>query len=89
VKIVGPYSDERRIGVVSFVVDGMHPHEVAHILDEASAIMVRSGEHCCMPLMQHLGLESGTVRVSTYLYNNPEEVDILIATIEEISRKVS
>jgi len=89
VKIIGPYSDERRIGVVSFVVDGMHPHEVAHILDEASAIMVRSGEHCCMPLMQHLGLESGTVRVSTYLYNNPEEVDILIATIEEISRKVS
>ncbi|EHQ36483.1 aminotransferase class V-fold PLP-dependent enzyme [Methanoplanus limicola] len=89
VKIVGPYFDERRIGVVSFVMDGMHPHEVAHILDEASAIMVRSGEHCCMPLMQHLGLESGTVRVSTYLYNNPEEVDMLTATIEEISRKVS
>lgn len=89
VKVVGPDADGERIGVVSFTVEGMHPHEVAHILDEAAAVLVRSGDHCCMPLMRHLGLRHGTVRASPYLYNTAEEIDVLIATVEEISRMVS
>ncbi|QYZ80342.1 cysteine desulfurase [Methanofollis formosanus] len=88
VTVFGPDDPKKRIGVVSFVVDGMHPHDVAHILDEAAGIMVRSGEHCCMPLMRHLGLAHGTVRASLYLYNTAEEVDLLLAAVEEITRTV-
>lgn len=88
VSIYGPVDNKNRIGVVSFNIQGMHSHEVAHILDEAAAIMVRSGDHCCQPLMKHLGLEQGTVRASLYLYNTEEEIDLLIATVEEIARRL-
>ena len=47
---------DRRVGVISFTVDGFHPHEVAQRLDEMADIMVRSGHHCCIPLMERLGL---------------------------------
>ncbi|MDD1717737.1 MAG: aminotransferase class V-fold PLP-dependent enzyme [Methanoregulaceae archaeon] len=75
-----------RIGVVSFTVDGMDPHEVAAMLDEMADIMVRSGHHCCMPLMERLGLPRGTVRASLYLYNTRDEVDLLISTVEQIAK---
>ncbi|WMW21133.1 cysteine desulfurase [Methanolobus mangrovi] len=88
VTVYGPENIHERIGVVSFNVEGMHPHEVAHILDEGAAIMTRSGEHCCQPLMNHMGLESGTVRASLYLYNTDEEVDLLIDTMEELTRRL-
>ncbi|SFM91974.1 aminotransferase class V-fold PLP-dependent enzyme [Methanolobus profundi] len=88
VTVYGPEDDKDRIGVVSFNVDGLHPHEVAHILDEGAGIMVRSGEHCCHPLMDHLGLEGGTVRASLYLYNTEEEVDRLIDTMKELARRL-
>lgn len=86
VTVYGPQDIKNRIGVVSFTVDRIHPHEVAYLLDERAAILVRSGDHCCIPLMKHLGLENGTVRASLYLYNTLEEVDLLIETIEEIAR---
>jgi cysteine desulfurase/selenocysteine lyase len=86
VTVYGPGASDRRIGVVSFTVDGLHPHEVAHILDEAAAIMVRSGEHCCKPLMKHLGLPNGTVRASVHVYNTTGDIDRLISTVEEITR---
>ncbi len=88
VTVCGSVSDHNRIGVVSFNVEGLHSHEVAHILDEGAGIMVRSGEHCCHPLMEHLGLENGTVRASLYLYNTEEEVDLLIDTMEELTRRL-
>jgi cysteine desulfurase/selenocysteine lyase len=88
IKIHGPENLKNRIGVVSFTIDKIHPHEIAYLLDEKAAILVRSGDHCCIPLMKHLGLENGTVRASLYLYNNLEEIDLLIETIEEISRMV-
>jgi len=75
-----------RIGVVSFTVDGLHPHEVAQRLDESAEILVRSGYHCCQPLMERLGLFDGTVRASLGLYNTEEEVDMLVATLEEMTR---
>lgn len=86
VNIYGPLKN--RIGVVSFNIEQMHSHEVAHILDEAANIMVRSGDHCCQPLMQHLGLDQGTVRVSLYIYNTQEEIELLLATVEEITRRL-
>lgn len=75
-----------RIGVVSFTVDGFHPHEVAQMLDESADILVRSGHHCCQPLVEYLGLPEGTVRASLGLYNTEEEIDMLVATLEEITR---
>jgi cysteine desulfurase/selenocysteine lyase len=86
VHVYAPGQPVSRIGVVSFTVEGFHPHEVAQQLDEPAEIMVRSGHHCCQPLMEHLGLPDGTVRVSLALYNTIHEVDMLIATLEEITR---
>jgi len=74
--------------VVSFNIKGIHPHEVAYLLDERAGILVRSGDHCCIPLMRYLGLENGCVRVSLYLYNTIEEIDLLLETIEAITHMV-
>ena len=75
-----------RGSVVSFTVEGLLPHEVALMLDQASGICVRSGHHCCIPLMKHLGLKYGTVRASLYLYNTVDEIEKLLATLEQIAR---
>ncbi|MFA4876031.1 MAG: aminotransferase class V-fold PLP-dependent enzyme [Methanoregula sp.] len=75
-----------RVGVVSFTIDGLHPHEIAQRVDEMADIMIRSGHHCCIPLMQRLGLEDGTARVSLGPYNTPGDADLFLATIEEIVR---
>jgi cysteine desulfurase/selenocysteine lyase len=86
IHVFAPLKPERRIGVVSFTVDGSHPHEVAQHLDEAADIMVRSGHHCCQPLMDHLGLPDGTVRASLASYTTTDEIDLLLATLEELTR---
>jgi cysteine desulfurase/selenocysteine lyase len=86
VHVYAPSQPIPRIGVVSFTVDGMHPHEVAQQLDETADIMVRSGHHCCQPLMAHLRLPEGTVRASLALYNTEYEIDLLLATLEELTR---
>jgi cysteine desulfurase/selenocysteine lyase len=75
----------QRIGVVSFTIEGFHPHEVAQALDENADIMVRSGHHCCMPLMERLGLREGTVRASLSVYSTRDEVDTLLAAVKEIA----
>ncbi len=86
VRVYAPDSPLTRVGVVSFTVDGFHPHEIAQQLDELADIMVRSGHHCCQPLMEVLGLPEGTVRASIGLYNTDHEIDLLIATLEELVR---
>jgi len=86
VRLYVPEKPGQRVGVVSFTVDGLHPHEVAQRLDEMADIMVRSGHHCCIPLMEWLGLPDGTVRVSLGPYNSAEDIDLFLATIEEITR---
>jgi cysteine desulfurase/selenocysteine lyase len=86
VHVYAPNPPVPRIGVVSFTLDGFHPHEVAKQLDETADIMVRSGHHCCQPLMEQLGLPEGTVRASLALYNTEHEIDMLIATLEELTR---
>ena len=75
-----------RIGVVSFTIDGVHPQEAAQMLDEDADIMVRSGHHCCQPLMEHLNLPEGTVRASMAAFTTEHEIDLLIAAVDEISR---
>ncbi len=86
VEIYGPRDTKDRGGVVSFNVQGLMPQEVAMMLDHASNIMVRSGHHCCIPLMRHLGMKYGTVRASLYLYNTEDEIDQLLAALEQIAR---
>lgn len=75
VRVFGPPA-ERRGGLVSFDVEGVHPHDVAQILDRED-IAVRAGHHCTQPVMDHFGI-SATTRASVYLYNLPEEIDRLV-----------
>jgi cysteine desulfurase/selenocysteine lyase len=86
VHVYAPEKPADRIGVVSFTVDGLHPHEVAQQVDESADILLRSGHHCCQPLVTSLGLPEGTVRASLGLYNTDEEIDMLVATLAEITR---
>ncbi|MHC1610649.1 MAG: aminotransferase class V-fold PLP-dependent enzyme [Candidatus Methanospirareceae archaeon] len=88
VQVYGSTNPEERVGVVSFTINGLHPHEIALMLDEESDILVRSGHHCCMPLMHYLGLEDGTVRASLYLYNTVEEVNTFLETVGRIAKAV-
>jgi len=86
VEIYGSLNSKERIGVVSFNIKGLNPHDVALMLDEDSNIMVRSGHHCCIPLMKYFGLKEGAVRVSFYLYNTEEEVERFLETVKEIAK---
>jgi cysteine desulfurase / selenocysteine lyase len=84
VRVFGPPADQRA-GIVSFEVEGIHPHDVAQILD-SDGVAVRAGHHCNQPLMAKLGVPA-TSRASFYLYTIPEEIDRLVAGIEK-ARKV-
>ena len=75
VRTYGPPA-ERRAGIVSFNVDGIHPHDVAQILD-MDGVAIRAGHHCCQPLMDRLDV-AATNRASFYLYTLPEEIDRLV-----------
>ena len=72
----------KRAGIVSFDVDGVHPHDVAQILD-LDGIAIRAGHHCCQPLMTKLGV-AATNRASFYLYTVPEEIDRLAAGLLKV-----
>ena len=74
IKLYGPPPD-RRAGIVSFNMDGIHPHDVAQVLDW-EGVAIRAGHHCCQPLMARLGV-AATNRASFYLYTVPEEIDRL------------
>jgi cysteine desulfurase / selenocysteine lyase len=74
VTLYGP-PPERRAGIVSFNLEGVHPHDVAQVLD-MDGVAIRAGHHCCQPLMAKLGV-AATNRASFYLYTVPDEVDRL------------
>ncbi len=84
-KIYGPVA-ERRGGLVSFSMEGVHNHDVSAMLD-AQGIAVRGGHHCAMPLARLLGI-AGTTRASFYLYNTAEEIEKLAAALETVSGKM-
>ena len=79
VKVIGPTDLIDRGGVVSFVIDGVHPHDVGQVLDQYG-IAVRTGHHCAWPLMRKLN-QVGTTRASFHLYNTESDVEKLLATI--------
>ncbi len=83
VRILGPPPEEKA-GIVSFVIDGIHAHDVAQILDRRG-IAIRAGHHCAMPLHQRYRVMA-TNRASYYLYNTAEEVEKLALAITEVKR---
>ena len=86
VRVLGhaPGAGSERAAVVSLVIDGSHPHDVATILDE-QGIAIRAGHHCAQPLMERLGVPA-TVRASFGMYNTHEEVDRLTTGLHEVRR---
>jgi cysteine desulfurase/selenocysteine lyase len=82
-RILGP-APERKGGMVTFAMDGIHPDDVSKALD-LQGIAVRAGHHCAMPLHEHLGLTAST-RASFYLYNTPAEVSRLAVGLREARR---
>ncbi len=85
VTIYGPSQASKRTGVVSFDLEGVHPHDVAQILDE-TGIAVRAGHHCTQVLHERLGVRA-TVRLSMALYNTLEEIDSAVSALANV-RKV-
>ncbi len=86
VRTYGPPA-ERRAGIVSFNVDGIHPHDIAQILD-MDGVAIRAGHHCCQPLMDRLDV-AATNRASFYLYTLPEEIDRLVDGVHRARRLLS
>ena len=82
VTLYGPRDVKKRTGVVSFTIEGAHPHDIASILD-VKGICIRSGHHCAQPLMERFDLPA-TARASFYIYNDFEDVDALTAGIKEV-----
>lgn len=81
VRLFGPAD---AAGIVSFAVDGVHPHDVGTILDEAG-VAIRAGHHCAQPLMEALGVEA-TARASFGVYNRAADIDALVKGIERVTR---
>ena len=80
VRLIG--TAREKAGVLSFVMDGIHPHDIGTILDQ-EGIAVRTGHHCAQPLMERFGVPA-TARASFALYNTMEEVDALVAGLEKV-----
>jgi cysteine desulfurase/selenocysteine lyase len=79
VKVIGPQDMKDRGGVVSFTIDGVHPHDVGQVLDQYG-VAVRTGHHCAWPLMRKLNLV-GTTRASFHLYSDSRDVQALLEAV--------
>lgn len=82
VKILGTKNIKNRAGVVSFEIDGVHPHDAASLFD-SHGIAIRAGNHCAQPLMRYMGINS-TCRASFYFYNSKGDIDKFIEAIKAI-----
>jgi cysteine desulfurase/selenocysteine lyase len=82
INIIGPKDGNKRCGIVTFTVDGVHPHDVATLLSEEH-IAIRAGHHCAQPLGQYLG-QTATARASLYFYNTEEEADCFLEKIAKL-----
>ncbi len=80
-RIVGP---PERAGIISFVIDGMHPHDIAELLNRDN-VCIRAGHHCAQPLMRRLGV-AATARASFYVYNDENDVEMLAEALESAKR---
>jgi cysteine desulfurase / selenocysteine lyase len=78
--VLGPLDATQRGGAIAFEIDGVHPHDIAQVLD-SRGIAVRAGHHCAKPAHARFGVQSST-RMSSYLYTTPREIDALVAGLE-------
>jgi len=78
-RVAGPPDAERRGGLVSFTIEGMHPHDIAELADRGG-VCIRAGHHCAQPLMRCLGV-SATARASVGVYNEPADIDALVEAL--------
>ncbi len=81
VRLLGP---DDSAGILSFAMEGVHPHDIGTILDE-SRVAIRAGHHCAQPLMAHLGIDS-TARASFGVYNGPRDIAALVRGLERVRR---
>lgn len=84
--ILGAKEAEKHHGILSFTLEGVHPHDIASVLD-ANHIAVRAGQHCAQPLLMHLGVSSAA-RASIAFYNTEEEIEVFIKSLRQIRRKM-
>jgi cysteine desulfurase / selenocysteine lyase len=80
IRLIGTATE--KAGVLSFLLDGIHPHDIGTILDQ-EGIAIRTGHHCAQPVMQRFGI-AATARASFALYNTREEVDALVEGIQKV-----
>ena len=80
VRLIG--TARRKAGVLSFLVDGVHPHDAGTVMDQ-EGIAVRAGHHCAQPVMEHFGIPA-TVRASLAFYNTREEIDALVVAVRKV-----
>jgi len=86
VRILGSKDPDKHSGIINFVLEGVHPHDVSTILD-SKGIAVRAGHHCAQPLLQHLKINA-TTRASLSFYNTKEEIDALSAALSDIRKEM-
>ena len=86
IKVLGPEASQRG-GVTAFTIEGIHPHDVAQVLD-ADGVAVRAGHHCAMPLHDKLQITAST-RASFYVYNTREEIDQLVESLYRVIKLFS
>ena len=86
VHVIGSALPEEHAGILTFTIDGVHPHDISAILD-GDGIAVRAGHHCAQPLMQHLGISS-SARASFSFYNTENEVSAFLKSVDGIRRKM-
>jgi cysteine desulfurase/selenocysteine lyase len=79
--LYGPHDLALRSGVISFTLEGVHPHDIATVLD-GEGVCIRAGHHCAQPLMRRLDVPA-TARASFYVYSAPADVDALVAAIRK------
>lgn len=87
-RILGPTGLQGRRGVVSFTVDGVHPHDLCQWLNDRFGVALRGGHHCAEPLMQRFGLD-GTSRASVAVYNNDADIDALVEGVADARRNLA
>ena len=86
-RLIGPSGSQARFPVVSFLIDGVHPHDLCQILD-AHGVALRGGHHCAQPYMDHLGV-AGTTRASLAIYNDEADVDAFLNGLDDAIRRLT
>jgi cysteine desulfurase/selenocysteine lyase len=84
ITLFGPENEEEHAGIISFTLDGVHPHDIAQVFDSEN-IAIRAGHHCCQPLMTALGIPA-TARLSFYVYNTEKDIEKVLSAIKKVRK---